>query len=660
MTDDPDRIRQVRLVKHKILCYNKKVNNERGNQMKKYKILIVFWMLLLFPVVALADEDLMLPQYTEEYKNWLELSEQEKQEYIEPQAYEPIIETEEMLTQEFSSEVNVAVGNLPAQYQRKYYGSVKNQMSSNACWAYASASMFDINYYLVNNLTQKTFANKHMDYITSNQYNPNGFNRKADSGGNVQIALAYGTNGMGIALESSMPADIQASTITNVPTNAKVEDYIQLFNQDQIKNYINKYGILPVYTYISGATYFSSTNLIGNTDLAYCSPSTQQNVNHAVTLIGWDDNYTNSSFPNKKGAYIALNSYGPTFGNNGLYYIFYEDGIIQASDLYGATKTTDIDYDYLYQHDPYGRTAEAGYGTGTYAANVFQRQNKNYTENLTQISSYFPEAGNITIYINSKGSDVKTSSATKIINTTVSQAGYHTIKLEPVVELKEEKFVIGIKYPSTLSAEIPTPTGWCSTVTSNTGESYISKNGTNYTDMKQVFAKYGHANACIKAFTQKGTAIQNTNPVPEAVPNLPANKVNEYHDDLPNYVFDYRYYADHNFDLFQAFGYNEIALRNHWNTSGIREGRASSSLYDGKYYVANNADLRTAFANDYAAAYQHFLAFGYKEYRKSSPYYDPIYYRTHHQDLRNMTSMELIRHYANCRKTRIKKSKHSV
>lgn len=596
---------------------------------QKYKIFLLFLMLCLFPILSLASEELVLPQYTEEYKNWLELSEEEKQNLIEPQAYESVVQDEEI--QPFSEDINtnVSASNLPQKYQRSYYGKVKNQGGSNACWVYSAVSMFDTNYYLSNHLTKKSFSNLHMDYATSYQYNQNGFNRRVDSGGNVQIALAYATNGMGIPLESAMPTTINSSTIGNVAKDAKVNDYIKLQGQNEIKNYLYNYGVVPVFTYSYGDSYFSDSNLYNNSNLAYCCTNANQSANHAVTLIGWDDHYTNANFPGRQGAYIVLNSYGTAFGNNGLYYIFYDDTFV-GGITYGVTNTTDINYDYLYQHDPYGCIAEGGYRTGTYAANVFTRENPNYTEKLTEVSSYFPEAGNVTIYINANDSDVRTSSATKVMNTYISQPGYHTIKLNQEILLKNSKFVIGIKYPGVMSAEIPTSSGWCSTVTSNFGESYLSNDGRNYADMQQVYSSYRYANACIKGFTQKTNQIA----------------VKEYSDDLPNYVFNARYYADHNPDLYIAFGYDETALRNHWNIFGKAEGRASSSIFNVKYYVSENPDLLKAFGHDYIALYHHFMNSGYGEYRKSSPEYDGNYYKNHNTDLKDMTSMELIRHYS--------------
>lgn len=114
-----------------------------------------------------------------------------------------------------------------------------------------------------------------------------------------------------------------------------------------------------------------------------------------------------------------------------------------------------------------------------------------------------------------------------------------------------------------------------------------------------------------------------------------------------DYAFDYIYYSDTYADLKAAYGYNEAALRNHWLTYGIREGRAGSPIYDGRYYLSHNQDLIKAYgANNYVAAYNHFITWGFKEKRVSSQYYYGEYYRRVNADLRNMSSESLLSHYA--------------
>lgn len=78
--------------------------------------------------------------------------------------------------------------------------------------------------------------------------------------------------------------------------------------------------------------YFGNGNLYKTSSVA----------DHAVTIIGWDDNYSKENFsdelgnmPSNDGAYIALNSWG----EYDLFYISYEDVLVER-DMSGVVTST--------------------------------------------------------------------------------------------------------------------------------------------------------------------------------------------------------------------------------------------------------------------------------------------------------------------------------
>ncbi len=128
-----------------------------------------------------------------------------------------------------------------------------------------------------------------------------------------------------------------------------------------------------------------------------------------------------------------------------------------------------------------------------------------------------------------------------------------------------------------------------------------------------------------KANVNSGTAS-----TPTSVPVQTAPSAN-----LDGVIFNAKFYADVNQDLYSAYGYNEEALRLHWNTFGMKEGRMASPAFDVKYYVEHNSDLKQAYNVDYVSAIEHFKAFGAKEGRRSSRVFDVKYYLNNNTDLKN-------------------------
>lgn len=120
--------------------------------------------------------------------------------------------------------------------------------------------------------------------------------------------------------------------------------------------------------------------------------------------------------------------------------------------------------------------------------------------------------------------------------------------------------------------------------------------------------------------------------------------------ELPSYVFDSKYYADHNADLKAAFGYSEHKLLNHFLNCGIAEGRTASPTFSVAYYLEKNGDLKAAFGENYEAAYQHFINGGCNENRRSSEEYDGMFYQYFYQDLTNLSGTQLMEHYIKCGK----------
>lgn len=130
--------------------------------------------------------------------------------------------------------------------------------------------------------------------------------------------------------------------------------------------------------------------------------------------------------------------------------------------------------------------------------------------------------------------------------------------------------------------------------------------------------------------------------------------IQRYHGDVPaapgahqetwieKAAFDVMVYRDRNPDIAHL---SDKALKDHWLSSGIKEGRASSPVLDLGFYLNNNPDLKNAFGSDYEAVYNHFITSGYKERRKSSALFDGSFYCETYPEVAASYKDEYMRHY---------------
>jgi hypothetical protein len=127
-------------------------------------------------------------------------------------------------------------------------------------------------------------------------------------------------------------------------------------------------------------------------------------------------------------------------------------------------------------------------------------------------------------------------------------------------------------------------------------------------------------------------------------------------------VIDPTYYADHNRDVYDEFGYNTQQLLNHWAKFGIRDGRPSSPVFDVRYYLKRNPDLASAFGREnFVKATEHWFKNGRKEGRPSHPEFNVRKYLDLNQDVAREYGqnnyIEAINHYL---RTGYKKGRRAI
>ncbi len=255
----------------------------------------------------------------------------------------------------------------PAKYDPRSSISipVRNQKPSNMCWAYTLAANLEISF-LQAGAGLFDLSEEHLAYFFAHRMNDplgNTANDKNEilhsyrDGGNQTLAAIFLSTWSGMALESQVPYETNADHTLDsdkVPssqmayqTTAYLENAaFSSYSVNNIKSLISEYGSVSMSfgmydTYYNPYTY------------AYSYPGSA-GVNHAITLIGWDDNYSRENFNSasnvtSNGAWIARNSWGDDWGEAGYFYISYENKC--NYNIVAAEATTSPKYRNNYFYD---------------------------------------------------------------------------------------------------------------------------------------------------------------------------------------------------------------------------------------------------------------------------------------------------------------------
>lgn len=174
------------------------------------------------------------------------------------------------------------------------------------------------------------FSEFHMGYQTSNRSSSTGFDRNYDEGGSLSMAAAYLTRGTGPVYEWQAPyKNLRSATDVSFSPALKIDEIIFIperksaLDNQAIKQAVINYGAVSA-SYVSVEEYYSSDDLSYylpadyNAGRAPVGSSPVIATNHAIAIIGWDDNYSKENFvtePAGNGAFLCKNSWGTEFAD---------------------------------------------------------------------------------------------------------------------------------------------------------------------------------------------------------------------------------------------------------------------------------------------------------------------------------------------------------
>ena len=380
----------------------------------------------------------------------------------------------------------------------KFYGyrtPAKSQENGGNCWAFATLATLESCLLKASGITFD-LSEENMKNLAS-LYSYYGWNMETNEGGFNDMALGYLVSWLGPVLESEdvYNGGTLLSPILNSFMHVQNIMYLQESNdRNSIKRAIMDYG--AVYSPIFAIPYYDHQS---GEYVQYYSGNLP--CNHAVTLVGWDDDF---NVPNAqgKGAWIAKNSWGASWGRNGYFYVsYYDSSCPQFGDTGGAFTfilNDTIKYDKNYQYD----ISKTDYFLNTtktvWYKNVFTATDDEY---LAAISTYFEKDTDYTfsIYVND---------ALKATKSGKSNSGYYTFNLDEFIPLNEDD-IFEVVFKITVDGDAGVPISEkisLNTLFYRENISYISYDGLNWKDFYNLTWDYpdhiyNSQVACIKAFT---------------------------------------------------------------------------------------------------------------------------------------------------------------
>lgn len=267
--------------------------------------------------------------------------------------------------------------------------------------------------------------------------------------------------------------------------------------REEMKKAVMEYGALGIH-YYSSSSYFNA-----NYAAQYCPQS--ESADHAVAIVGWNDDFPKENFltkPAGDGAWLVRNSWGTFHGDEGYFWLSYYDASMSGGRAYKAVSADKYDNNYQYDR----AASDLGYVNGVEngnieAVNIFEIQNDQEVLKAVQFGMQWSRQNfSVQIYKNPKNAEDPSTGELLLdqpIQGIRKHTGKYTVDLGQPVEVKAgDKIAVSVTYSS--NNPLVCPAAQTETYGAiQSGQSMYSVNGGEWKDC----AEEGSGNFAIKLFT---------------------------------------------------------------------------------------------------------------------------------------------------------------
>ena len=446
--------------------------------------------------------------------------------------------------------LSASASTLPSEYNNdyknlKYITPVKSQGEYGNCWAFAAIACCEAE--AVKNhgasISATDLSELHLAYFAYNGERNTGdsitsYSPFYENGGYYQLALFTFSNWIGLVDESvAKYEDFVKNPSMKLDENlmyGNVEYYLNgaytyspHTEIEKVKQAIMTYGAVQT-SYYSNEAYLNYAVGASKIYAQYC-PNTQT-ADHAVTIVGWDDNYSRTNFrsssrPSKNGAWLVKNSWGTNWGLDGYFWISYEDKTLSTVIAYDVTPADEYEYHNNYQHDGGIALTYSNYDT-TAVASIFTAKDNEELLAISLITYDTPSFDySLKVYVNPNNLTPKDFNKGEPIyeqSGKIEETGFNTISLNtPVMLNKNDVFIVLLETNGfiALDNDQNLTSGNSILVSSDSSvsvnQTYISINGKGFYDPADPSNNAAEFNARLKAYTKNiniGAAIVKTLP----------------------------------------------------------------------------------------------------------------------------------------------------